>query len=170
MFPLSPTGWAAVAVGILILGLETAAKVQTSRLESCKQGFEAFKAVSKAQGEAAAKEAARVNLVNSQALQEAKDENATVKADRDSKYAAYRKLLDSTRKRPLPKAPDVAAATDRTCYRSTDVTRAVGDFETGLSDAFRVLEAGVPSITEQGDSAKSRLIGAMKWAMSIAKP
>jgi len=169
MFPLSPSGWAAVAVGILILGLGTAVKVQSSRLESCKTASEAFKAQVVAEGQAAAKEAARRDLINSTALKEAKDENAKVTADRDAKYAAYRKLLDSTRSCPLPEAPAVAGTTERTCYKSADITRAVGDFEAGLFSEFGKIEAGVPKITEQGDVARSRLIGAMKWATSIAK-
>lgn len=170
MFPLSPGLWLAVGAGVLVLALGAGVKIQTSRLEACKTSAAAFVASVKAQGELAAKEAARVDLANRKAMEVANGEYAKVKGDLASTYAAYRKLRnDNTARRTLPEAPRVAGNADRTCYRSADVIRAVDAFEAGLSESFGILETGIPQITEQGDSARVRLIGAMKWATSLAR-
>lgn len=160
MFPLSPTMWIYAGVGVLVLALGAGVKIQSSRLETCKTSHEAFVATVKAQGELAAKEAQRVNLANQKALEAANHEYAKTKSDLASSYAAYRKLRNSgSGSRNLPEAPAVTSGANRTCFDSAKFAGAMG-----------VIETGVPNIIEQGDVAKSRLIGAMKWAESLSKP
>lgn len=149
--------WAAIAAGVVILGLGVAVKVQSARLDSEKAAFSAFRAQVEALGLAAQKEAARVNLVNLKAMEAANVEYAKVKGDLASSYAAYRKLRNANSGQGgMPIAPTVTSGSDRTCFATDQFAHAMG-----------VLEAGVPNITEQGDAAKSRLIGAMKWATSV---
>ena len=163
-------GWAAIAAGAVILGLSVAVKVQTSRLDSEKAAFSAFRAQVEAEGAAAAKEVTRVNLANQKAKEVSDGEYAKVKGDLASSYAAYRKLRNANSgSRTVPPAAKVTGSTDRTCYRSAEVTRAVGDFEAGISGAFGILETGIPQITEQGDSARLRLSTAVEWAASLAR-
>ena len=159
MIPISPMMYVYAGVGALVIALGVGVKVQTARLDSCKTASAAFVATVKAQGEAAAKEAARVNLVNSKAMEAANNEYAKVKGDLASSYAAYRKLRNSNPSSGgMPQAPAVTSTTDRTCFDTA-----------GFANAMGVLEAGVPNITEQGDVARTRLQGAMKWATSLSK-
>ena len=160
MFPLSPSLWLAVGAAVVIAGLGVAVKVQSSRLDACKAESAAFVATVKVQGEAAAKEAARVNLVNLKATEVANGEYAKIKGNLASSYAAYRKLRNANSGGGgMPTAPVVTSSTDRTCFSTA-----------GLTNAMGILEAGVPVITEQGDVARTRLQGAMKWAESLARP
>ena len=162
--------WAAIAAGVVIVGLSVAIKVQSARLDACKADAAAFRAQVEALGREAAKEAAKINLANQKAKEVSDGEYAKVKGDLASSYAAYRKLRNANSgSRTVPPAAKVTGNTDRTCYRSAEVARAVGDFEAGISGAFGILEAGIPQITEQGDSARVRLVGTMKWAASLAK-
>ncbi len=162
--------WIAGGIAVTIVGLGIAVRVQTSRLESCKEAHAQFVAVVKAEGEAAAKEAARVNLVNQKAKEVADSEYAKTKGDLASAYAAYRKLRQSgSSGGGLSRQPTFTPSAERTCFDSAKFVRSVGDFEAGLFDSFRSLEDGAIKITERGDTALVGLAASMKWAESLSK-
>jgi len=168
-FMLPVMGWAAIAAGAVILGLGVAVKVQTSRLATSKaetvavQGrFDAFVSQAKALGDAQNAKAKETDAANKQLKEKSDAQSAKSKADLAAVYAKYRGLLNAKPNSgggQLPPAAAVTSGTDRTCFATDQFARAMG-----------VLEAGVPNITEQGDAAKSRLTGAMKWAESLARP
>lgn len=132
-------------------GMAVALKVQTSRLDSCKQESAAFKAEVKAKGEAAIAEAKRIEA-----------ENNARKADYDKKIRSLRaanadlsiRLRDSASASSLPAASTVAGITQPACF-----DRGI------LDDAIRKFTAGTAGIAAEGKSAVDELNNARDWAM-----
>lgn len=146
--------WGAIAAGAVIIALGVAVKVQSSRLESCKTAAEAFKAQVKAEGEAAAKEAARINLANQKAKEQADAKTKQLLADN----AVLGKRLRDARASGgyVPPAPAGTRSPDRACFDRAELERAIG-----------ALDAGVQSLVGQGDEARLRLSTAAEWAASV---
>lgn len=153
-------GWAAVAAGAVILALGVAVKVQTSRLDSCKEASAAFQATVKAEGEAAAKEAARVNQINLKAWEKA---NAKIKAlSADNAVLLKRLRRDNPPESRLPSAPADTKRPDLLCLDREQYQR-----EDGI--ALANLFAGARSLADEGTAYSLRLSTAAEWAASLAK-
>lgn len=109
-FHLSLMGYAAITVGVVILGLSVALKIQTSRLESCQGTVAQIKAVGEAE--------------------EAKRKKDKERADADHKRTIARLNADNKRLRNsagrsvLPSA----ASAPGTCVSGPDTERALGEF------------------------------------------
>ena len=154
MFPLSPTTWIYIAVGVLIAGLSVAVKVQTSRLDSCKSEFALFQAKVEVLGkEAEAKAKAK----------ELSDKTAKEKADETAK-----KLLadNADLGRRLRNARASSSFVPAAAPGTHDTSRACFD-RTKLESAIQQLDAGVQGLISQGDAWGLRLSTAQEWAKSV---
>ena len=148
--------WGAIAAGVVILALSIGVKVQTSRLDSCKEASAAFQAQVAAEGAAAAKEAARVNLANQKAKEQADAKTKRLLADN----AVLGKRLRDARARSgyVPAAAPGTRSPDVACFGRAELERAIGN-----------LDAGLQGIAGQGDAFGLRLSTAAEWAASLAK-
>ena len=146
--------WAAIGVGVIIVGLSIALKIQSARLESCKAEYAQFRAEVKVLGEAAIKAAKEREAADKKRKEQADVANAKTRRDLAGVYDAYRKLRDSrSRSGGLPEAPAFAPSADRSCFNSAKFVGAVENLETG-----------VLTILERGDGAIVDLDGAKTWA------
>lgn len=160
-FILSPLGRLAVAgVAGAVFGFGAAWLIQGWRLDAAKAAFSVFRVQVEALGREAELRAKTAEIANRQAKEKADADYKKVKSDLATSYAAYRKLRDNANSGGggMPEAPRVTSDTNRTCFDTTQLTRAMG-----------VLETGIPNITEQGDVARNRLIEAMNWAKDLQK-
>lgn len=143
-------GYAAVAAGVVFLGMGIALKVQTSRLDACKDEYSQFVAEVKAKGEAAQKAAQE---------QELKDKKAKEKADHEN--AVNRKriadLTKRLRERPagsgVPAAPAGSRRPDLACFDRAEFERAYG-----------TLVARLRELADEGTAATIDLDTAKEWA------
>lgn len=145
------TLYIALAALLVFSGMAVAIKVQSSRLASCKAEFAAFQADVKAKGEAAIREAKRIET-----------ENNARKADYDKKIKTLRannsvlagRLRDSAGASSLPSTPTVAGKPDATaCFDRPQ-----------LDSAIRKFTAGTAGIAAEGQSAVDELNNAREWA------
>ena len=147
-------GGIALVIALLIIAL----KVQTGRLDAEKAAFSAFRAHVEALGQAAEKEAARANLANLKAKEQADRENANSKRNLAGVYESYRKLLafqpGSGR---LPEAAPGSKSPDLACFDRTA-------FNSGMAKADGVLQSGAIGILQRGDQAIIDLSSAKAWA------
>lgn len=151
---LSLKTWLYVGIALVIAGLTVAVKVQTSRLDTCKTSFEAFKATVKAEGEAAAKEAARVNLANQKGMEAANAKIKVLLADNGSLGKRLRDARSNSGFLPKPAAD--SPSPDRACFGRAE-----------LESALQRLDAGVSLLIGEGDQAKLKLSTAAEWAASV---
>ena len=140
----------------MMLGLGGYAKIQTSRLESCKQGFEAFKATVKAQGELAATAAKKANLDHQKAMEDANAKSTKLLADNAS--LGKRLRLARASSGYVPPAPANSPSPDRACFDRAELERAIGD-----------LDAGLQGIVGQGDAFALKLSTAQEWAKAVGQ-
>lgn len=146
--------WAALAAGVVILGLGVALKVQSARLESCQAEYATFKAEVKLFGEAAIKAAREREAADKANKEKADVQNAKSRRDLDGIYAAYRSLRDQrAASSRLPEAATFAPSADRTCFDSK-----------ALAASIRGYETGILTVVEQGDAARLDLDTAKAWA------
>lgn len=145
-----PSLYIYLGIGLIVLGLGIAVKVQSARLESCKAEHAAFVANVERLGLEAKEKAKQV---------EAQDKLKKEVADRELKK--LRSLNDDLTKRvrdsaglsfvsresPSTGKPEVA------CYESSSLDGAIRNFATGVS-----------GIIEQGQSAVTDLNNAKQWA------
>jgi hypothetical protein len=145
-------------IALLVVGLGLAVKIQTSRLDSCKEAAAAFKAVVKAEGEAAAKEAARVNLVNSKAMEAAHERIKVLSANNAVLIKRLRSNNPPQSRLPPPpsntKRPDLLCL-DRETYQREDGILIAKLFE------------GARSLADEGTTHTLKLSTAVEWAKSI---
>lgn len=148
--------WIAGVIAATIIGLSIAVKVQTARLEAVKAEYSAFKAQVAALGEAAAKEAARVNLANQKAKEVA---DAKTKALLVANADLGKRLRDARSNSGfLPKPPADSRSPQLACFQRTE-----------LESALQRLDAGVSELIGEGATFQLRLATAAEWAKSLAK-
>ncbi len=158
MFPLSPMAWIAAGVVVLVLALGAGVKIQTSRLDTCKTASEAFKATVKAEGEAAAKEAARANLANIKDMEAANAKITRLMADNGGLLKRLR-----SNNPPESRLPAVPANTSRPDLLCVD--RAEYQREDGILIAK--LFEGARSLADEGTANTLKLSTAAEWAASV---
>ena len=151
------TLYAALAVGVLVVGLTIAVKVQSSRLATCRAEFALFEAQVKANGEAA--ERAKV-------AKEAADKAEKVKNDQTysklsaSNAALARQLRDNRAAGGiLPRATATTDSPSGLCF-----DRPL------LESALQRLDDGVSRLVGEGDQATLRLKLSHDWALQTLKP
>ena len=125
--------------------------------------MDAFVAQTKALGEAAQKAADSRTAADKLAKENADAQAVKSQAALDAAYAAYRKLRQSAAGGGSPNqvsaTPTFTPSSNRSCFDSAKFVAAMG-----------ILEAGVPAITYQGDSAIGDLNTAKTWAQSLPSP
>ena len=150
------TMYAALALGVLFLGLSIALKVQSSRLESCKTEAAAFQASVKAQGDAAALAAKAEIERQDRLLKQAEAKGEKAKSDL---AVANKRLRDERAGRgAVPAAPDGSKRPDLACF-----DRPL------LESALRRLDAGVSGIVDAGDESTLRLKLSRDWALDALR-
>lgn len=150
----------AIALAAGLAGASGAWTVQGYRLDAVKAEFKGFKDVAKAQGEAAAKEAARVNLVNSKALEVA---NAKITKLSTDNAVLIKRLRNANPPQSRLPAPDPASKRpDLLCLDRESYQR-----ENGILIAN--LFAGARSLADEGTTNTMRLSTAAEWAASLAR-
>ncbi len=155
MFPLSPTMWIYVGVGVLVLALGTAVKVQSSRLESCKEAHAQFVATVKAAGDAA--EAAR-----QKDILDRKDISTKQEADNAKRYATqdarYRAALAAAR---VSGSNTSGGEAKPLSSAATVISSPSG--QPDLAGRLASLEEGVLVLLQRGDRAIERTITCKAW-------
>lgn len=144
------TAYIAIGASAVILGLSIAVKVQSSRLASCKAEFAAFQADVKAKGEAAKKEADRINAENARKKEKSDAERKrllTINA------GLADRLRDNAGRSSLPPTTSDTGSPETACFRRADLDAAIQRFTLGVS-----------GIVTQGDSAVTDLDLARRWA------
>ena len=144
------TAYIAIGASAVIIGLSVAVKVQSSRLASCKQEFAAFQADVKAKGEAAKREADRINHENAKRKEKSDAERKrllTINAG----LADW--LRDNAGRSSLPEASGNTGSPETACFRRADLDAAIQRFTSGIA-----------GIVTQGDSAVTDLDLARRWA------
>jgi len=148
--------WGAIAAAVVIGGLLLALKVQSSRLEAVKQEYAAFQAQVKANGDAAAKEAKRIEAENKAKKDKIDNENIKLRAD---VAALNRKLRD---KHPagsgLPEAPANSSRPELACFDRAAFRGAYGALVTELR-----------TIADQCSADAVDLNSARAWAADIRR-
>ena len=146
-----PMLYAAIGASVIIVGLTIALKIQSSRLETCKEEFTVFRTETKRIGEAQEK---------ANREKELEDKKLKEKTDADHKSTIARLNRDIKRLRDVharssltPEARPAAKRPDLACFDRAELARAVGG-----------LEEGVLRLTRQGDEARLDLDTAREWA------
>lgn len=146
--------WAAIGAAVVIAGLGVALKVQTSRLDAVRAEYAAFRAQVEALGEAAKREAARIEAADKDRKGKADAENAKTKRDLAGLYTAYGKLRDSrSGSGILPAAAPGAASPATAAFDRAALDRALSGFD-----------RGVTGLLAEGDAAIADLDTARRWA------
>ena len=142
--------YGALAALLAFAGMAVALKVQSSRLDACKQEFATFKADVQAKGEAAQREAAVKNAENAKRKEKSDDERKrllTINADLADR------LRDNASRSSLPETTGTAGIPETACFRRAD-----------LDAAIRKFTAGTAGIAASGDAAIADLDNARRWA------
>ena len=151
-------GWAAIAAGVVIVGLGIAVKVQTSRLDAVKAEYAQFKGGVQAIGEAAKIATAAREAADKDKKERADAENLRAKRDLAGVYSAYRSLRDQrARGSVLPEAAPGSTGAATACFDRSALDR-------GMADADGVLQQGAEKILLRGDAAIVDLNTAKSWA------
>jgi predicted phage gp36 major capsid-like protein len=135
---------------VAILGLSVAVKVQSSRLDACKQEFSAFQADVKSKGEAAQRESDRINQENAKRKEKSDAERKRLII---ANNGLADRLRDNAARSSLPEASGNTGIPETACFRRADLDAAIQRFTTGIA-----------GIVTQGDSAVTDLDNAKRWA------
>ena len=156
-----PMLYAAIGAGVVIALLAGALKIQTSRLDTCKSEFGAFKLETRRIGEAAEKAAKE---------REAADKKLKERTDANHKTAVARLNRDIKRLRnahpsrsELPSAPATSKRPDLACFERAELSRAFGERGKGI-DRYR---DEVLAIAGEGAKNTVDLDAAKAWAQSL---
>lgn len=149
---LNPVHYIALGAILLIGGLLGYSQVLKTRLETCTNRYERFVAETKA----AASQQIALNAQNTAKrdiiTKNLEEKNVKLQNDLASKYAEYRRLLNtSTRSRPMPSVP--SAPESGTCRQD----------EAELATAMDGFERRRVDILEQGDKAIAESITLEDW-------
>lgn len=154
MFPLSPTMWVYVGVGLLVLALGAGLKIQTSRLDAVKTEYAAFKAEVKVIGVQAQLAADKQKASDIKKQEKVNVQNKILRA---ANTALTRELRDSrASSNYVPAAPTGSTSPDIASFSRAELERAI-----------QQLDAGVQGIVEKGDQARIDLDSAKTWAKEI---
>lgn len=158
--------YGALGVGVVVLGLGIAVKVQSARLESAKaetvavQGqFDAFVAQAKVIGEQQEAKTKAEDLANRKRQEAANAENLKTRTALIIALDSLRKSTPDPRSRSLPSAPAGSARPDLACFDRAEYQR-----EDGV--ALEKLFAGARSLADEGTAATIDLNTARSWAVS----
>ncbi len=149
-----PMLYAAIGAGVIIAGLSLALKIQSSRLETCRVEFGAFKLETKRLGDAAEK-AAKEREQRDQKAKERTDaahKTAVARLNRD----VQRLRDDNARRSILPPAPPGARDPQTACFNRPELDRAVSGFI-----------GGVTSLVAEGAEGVAGLDAAKVWAQAL---
>jgi len=151
MFPLSPTMWVYVAVGVLVLALGAGLRIQTSRLDAVKTEYATFKAEVKVLGVQAQLAADKQKASD---IKKQERVNAENKVLRSTNATLSRELRDSrTSSSYVPPATASSTSPNIASFSRSELERAI-----------KHLDAGVSRIVEKGDQARIDLDSAKVWA------
>ena len=152
--PLGITFYAALAAGVIIVGLSIALKVQSSRLEATKAEYAGFVAQTKAIGDAQVLKTKET---------EAKHERIVKEKDNELSLARTRfnddvkRLRDTnTSRRSVPEAPTNSVKPHLACFDRAE-----------LDAAIRSFTGEIGEIAVKGESCTIDLNNAKEWAKSI---
>ena len=144
------TTWAMLGLGMIVLGLGMAVKVQTARLDAAKAEHAAFVAQVKQNGEIAAKAAK---------LKEAQDAKQISDAITARNAALKRLRDDNSASRRVPIVPAAAAGSETICFQ-----------QSALSAAVERYRAGVRGLVAEGDAAQIDAIALIQaWPLKMAR-
>lgn len=140
-FLLNPKFIGAAVVLLIIIALGISLKVQTARLNACKDAFETFKIQVKTLGEQAERDAK---------LKE-KGYADSIKIAVSSRADALKRLRDlSARSSPMPNNPTAPAGSDEICISSGAYNAAFQKFGADLAGFIQ----GTRGLAIQGDEAQ----------------
>ena len=143
------TAYIAIGASAVILGLSAYGYWQKSRYEACKAEFAAFQADVRAKGEAAKREADRINAENAKKKEKSDAERKRL-VIANSELAG--RLRDNAGRSSLPEASGNTGIPETACFRRPDLDAAIQRFTTGIA-----------GIVTQGDSAVTDLDLARRW-------
>lgn len=142
--------WGAIGVGLVILGLGIALKVQSARLESCKVEYAAFVAQVKVLGEEAQRKAKAKETADLKAKEKSNADNAKLRIDNT---ALARRLRDARAgSRFVPPAAASTREPNRACFDRAELER-----------TLQRLDDEISSIVAEGDAARIDLDTAKRW-------
>jgi hypothetical protein len=149
MFPIS--AWIALGAALIIGGLGIALKVQTSRLDSVKTEYAAFRAQVAAEGKIA-----QAKTIATIAADKAKQEKANV--DHAKAVVTLNATIKRLRKsRPsssfVPATATASLSFDRACFDRPQLERAIREFD-----------SGVQGLVDEGSQVMVDLNAAKEWA------
>ena len=149
-----PMLYAAIGAGVVILGLTAALKIQSSRLETCRTEFAAFRLETKLIGDAQEK---------ANREREAVDRKLKEKTDADHKTAVARLQRDIKRVRDLharsslaPEARPASRSPHLSCFDRAEFTGALRDYE-----------AEIIGLLAEGAENTLSLDAAKAWAQAL---
>lgn len=151
-----PALYAFAGAGLIIVVLAGLLKIQTSRLETCRAEFGAFKLETKRLGDAAEKAAKEREAADAK-LKERTDANhktAVARLNRDIK----RLRDDNARRGILPASRPGTRDPQAACFSRPDLDRAVSGFVERVTD-----------LVGEGAEAVSGLDAAKAWAQSLPR-
>ena len=146
--------YAGIAAAVVVGGMGIALKVQSARLESCQDKFEAFKLQTKALGDAAEAERKRIDALNLKAKEkaDAAHKSTVARLNRDVK-----RLRDANASRSaVPDAPAGSSRPHLACFDRAELDRAVSGFI-----------AEVTELVGEGAAATVDLDAAKVWVKSV---
>lgn len=115
--------YAAIAAGVVIIGLSVALKVQSSRLAACQHDFEVFRVQVETLGREAERKAHEKEKADAAKIQ-------TAVSERDAALAKLRSNSGSRRVSTNPAAP---AGSSQVCFRSDAYSAAFSEFSGSLN-------------------------------------
>ena len=136
---MSLMGWAAILAGVLILGLGVSLKIQSARLESCKEEHAVFVAQVKAAGEEQERKAKAQAAADQKRKETADRENET---SRTRIATLSRQLRDERAGRSyLPPAPAGSRNPSVACYGRGSLDEKIQRTDAGITDILTILGA-----------------------------
>jgi hypothetical protein len=132
-------------------GMAVALKVQSSRLEACKQDSAAFRADVQAKGEAAQREAAVKNAENAKRKEKSDAERKRLII---ANNGLADRLRDNAARSSLPETRTVTGIPDGTACYNLGI----------LDNAIRAFTTGTAAIATEGQLAADELANAREWA------
>ena len=142
--------YGALAALLAFSGMAVALKVQSSRLEACKQDSAAFRADVQAKGEAALQKARQIDAENAKRKEKSDAERKRLIA---ANTDLADRLRDNASRSSLPETSGTAGIPETACFRRAD-----------LDAAIRKFTAGTAGIAAAGDAAIIDLDNAKRWA------
>lgn len=132
-------------------GMGIALKVQSSRLDACKEEYAKFRLAVKAKGEAAIMEAKRIESENQAKKEKIDRENKTLRANNSRLAGELRNARASSGF--VPKAATGSRNPELATFNRSELERTI-----------QHIDAGVSAIVAEGDQARIDLDSVREWA------